>query len=174
MQVEWKMFPLHPETPAEGKSLEALFNASSLEIKTMVDGLKHKAEELGLPFGDRTMTYNSRLAQELGIWAAENGYGHPFHMAAFKSYFAEGKNLADRTVLLEIVEKAGFLREQAEVILKNRSYRKEVDRDWHYCREQKVTAVPAFSMGEHTLVGAQNYETLEKLLFLNGFSKHKI
>lgn len=158
------MFPLHPETPPEGQSLEALFNTSSLEIKAMVDNLKAKARSMGLPFGDRTMTYNSRLAQELGIWAEECGHGHQFHMAAFESYFVHGKNLAEIPILLELAKIAGLSPEQAEEILHTRKYKEAVDKEWHYCRERKITAVPTFSLGTQVLVGAQSYQTLQNFL----------
>ncbi len=67
----------------------------------MIDHLRITAEELGLPFGPRNKTYNSRLAQELGLWAEDQGKGEPFHMAAFHAYFADGLNLAKMPVLLE-------------------------------------------------------------------------
>ena len=33
----------------------------------MINRLRQVAAEIGLPFGNRTMTYNSRLAQEMGV-----------------------------------------------------------------------------------------------------------
>jgi len=63
----------------------------------MVRRLRFQAMELGLPFGERTITCNSRLAQELGLWAESKGKGKQFHNAAFRAYFAEGHNLRSRT-----------------------------------------------------------------------------
>ena len=39
----------------------------NFDIDQMMTHLKQVSSGLGLPFGDRKMTYNSRLAQELGI-----------------------------------------------------------------------------------------------------------
>ena len=47
-------------------TLEALFAGQPVDIPAILARLKRVAGELGLPFGDRPMTYNSRLAQELG------------------------------------------------------------------------------------------------------------
>jgi len=41
----------------------------------MMVRLKNAADAEGLPWGTRKMTYNSRLAQELGKWAEEKGRG---------------------------------------------------------------------------------------------------
>lgn len=52
--------------------------------------LKATAAKLGLPFGDRTATCNSRRAQELGKWAEAENRGEPFHRLAFEAYFVKG------------------------------------------------------------------------------------
>ena len=49
--------------------MENLFAGRPVDIPGMLTRLRQVARELDLPFGDRTMTYNSRLAQELGKWA---------------------------------------------------------------------------------------------------------
>ena len=69
MHVRWVHFPLHPETPAEGASLEALFAGRDIDLEAMYAHMKSLMDEEGLPYGRRTHTYNSRLAQELGTWA---------------------------------------------------------------------------------------------------------
>jgi predicted DsbA family dithiol-disulfide isomerase len=137
----------------------------------MVAHLQSTAGELGLPFGPRIMTYNSRLAQELGLWAVSLGKGKEFHLAAFKAYFADGLNLCKVTVLLEIIEKLGLPEKEAARILAERSYKDDVDRDWQESRFKGITAVPTFMMGRHKLVGAQNYEALVQLVHLNGAVK---
>jgi len=130
----------------------------------MIEHLKTTAESLGLPFGSRTKTYNSRLAQELGLWAEDKGNGTPFHLAAFKAYFVDGLNLAKRAVLLDLVREVGLPVDEAEKVLTDRSYLQAVDRDWDESRLRGITAVPTFIMGQHKLVGAQQYESLSELV----------
>ncbi len=69
IDIRWTAFPLHRDTPEEGKTLEELFKGRDVDIDQMMAHLKQVASGLGLPFGDRKMTYNSRLAQEVGKWA---------------------------------------------------------------------------------------------------------
>lgn len=110
------------------------------------------------------MTYNSRLAQELGLWAESIGGGHAFHLAAFRAYFAHGKNLAREDVLVELADEAGLSRSEAKTILANRSWAAGVDADWQYARDMGITAVPTFVFGTSRLVGAQSYHSLATLV----------
>ena len=169
--MRWRAFPLHPDTPEEGLSLEKLFANYPVDINQIMLRLKNKAAELGLPLGERKKTYNSRLAQELGIWAESKNRGDAFHMAAFKAYFVDCKNIAKIPVLLDLAASAGLLREEAETVLSTRAFKDAVDEDWAISKAMGVTAVPTFVINQDKLVGAQPYETLEKFMAVNGVKK---
>ncbi len=173
MTVRWRAFPLHPETPEEGRLLEELFRTTPEKIAEMMARLRLTAEELHLPFGARNKTYNSRLAQELGLWAEDQGRGEQFHLAAFHAYFAEGLNLAKTPVLLRLARQAGLPEKEAEQILTNRTYREKVDRDWAESRFKSINAVPTFVMGQHKLVGAQSYQAITELVAYYGVTARK-
>ena len=132
----------------------------------MIGELQKTAQSLGLPFNARPKTFNSRLAQELGLWAEDQGHGDLFHMAAFHAYFADGVNLAKIPELLTIAKKAGLDTKEAEQVLSKRSYKEKVDLDWADSRFKGVSAVPTFIMGQHKLTGAQSYQVLEELVNL--------
>jgi len=151
--------------------LTDLFRTDALRIEQMVAGLQANANRLGLPFGPRSTTYNSRLAQELGLWADDKGHGHSFHMAAFHAYFAEGKNLAQEQVLLDLAKNAGLSTDEAKTVLTSRSYRAQVDRDWQESYKLQITAVPTFVLGDSRLVGAQSYASLAGLMLKHGVRK---
>jgi predicted DsbA family dithiol-disulfide isomerase len=133
----------------------------------MITKLKKVAAGEGLPFGDRTMTYNSRPAQELGKWAEEEGKGDAFHQAMFRAYFAEGRNIADEAVLLDVAASVTLEKEMARKVLQEKTYKKEVDQDWRRAYDLGITAAPTFLMGFSRLVGAQAYEVLERFILNN-------
>ena len=60
-------FPLHPDTPAEGRTLQAMFGSGPADIQAKNDRMRGLMAAENLPYNDRSHTYNSRLAQELGI-----------------------------------------------------------------------------------------------------------
>jgi len=130
----------------------------------MLTRLKEVARTEGLAFGDRKMTYNSRLAQELGKWAEAKGRGQEFHKAVFAAYFAEGQNIALPEVLAAAAGSSGLPADEALEVVKTRCFKKAVDRDWGRSRQLGVTAVPTFMIDGARLVGAQPYEFLEKFI----------
>jgi predicted DsbA family dithiol-disulfide isomerase len=162
--VHWRAFPLHPETPPDGQSLEDLFAGRPINIPEMLAHLRKTADQLGLPFGDRQMTFNSRRAQELGKWAENCGRGDAFHNAVFRAYFANGLNIAADTVLMDIAQSVDLDPQEARIIIEGGQYREAVDRDWQRSRNMGITAVPTFVMNQQRLVGAQTYQDLTRFI----------
>jgi len=172
IDVRWRAFPLHPETPEEGTLLKDLFsNFSNEDLTKMKDRLKEAAEEAGLPLGDRAKTFNSRLAQELGKWAESKDKGDQFHHAVFKAFFADGINIAKIPALVDIAASVGLPREESESVLVKRTFKAEVDEDWLLSQKNGITAVPTFVMNKDRLVGARPYEMLEELMEESGVKK---
>jgi len=164
VKVEWVHFPLHPDTPAEGRSLEDLFAGRKVDRKAMHAQMKARMDAEGLPYGERTMTYNSRLAQELGKWAETQSGGDAIHDALFRAYFVEARDISQPAVLLDIVERVGLSVDGAREALETRTFKAAVDADWELSRRYGVTGVPTFVAGRNGVVGAQPYEALEELV----------
>jgi len=164
VQVRMVHFPLHPDTPAQGKSLQELFAGRGYDIPKMQAQMRARMQAEGLPYGDRKMTYNSRLAQELGKWADTQPGGEAIHDALFRAYFVDGRNIGDAQVLVEIAESVGLPGDKAREVLEQRSFKAAVDADWQKSREYGVTGVPTFVSGGRGVVGAQPYEVLEQLV----------
>ncbi len=148
--------------------MENLFAGRPVDIPGMLTRLRQVARELDLPFGDRTMTYNSRLAQELGKWADDQGRGVAFHQAVFLAYFQHGENIARQAVLLKLCAAVGLDPARARAVMDQRSYRGAVDQDWQRSRQMGITAVPTFVLDGQRLVGAQSYAALEGLVLSAG------
>jgi predicted DsbA family dithiol-disulfide isomerase len=172
--VRWIAFPLHPNTPPEGLTLEELFAGRSMDIDQMMERLLRVALEEGLPLGERKKTYNSRLAQELGKWAEAQGQGDRFHRAAFRAYFVDGKNIAEIPILVDLAASLGLPAEEAREVLETRTYQKAVDADWSRARAIGVNAVPTFLLGQSALVGAQPYQVLEDFLRANNIGRRRV
>lgn len=164
MKIEWVHFPLHPDTPMEGRSLEDLFRGRNVDRKAMHAQMKARMDAEGLPYGERTMTYNSRLAQELGKWADTQPGGEAIHEALFRAYFVDARDISKIDVLLEIAREVGLPVEAAREVLAKRTFKEAVDADWKLSRDYGITGVPTFVAGMYGVVGAQPYETLERLV----------
>ena len=164
VKVEWVHFPLHPDTPAEGRALSDLFAGRSVDRQAMHAQMKARMDAEGLPYGERTMTYNSRLAQELGKWADTQPGGEAIHDALFRAYFVEARDISQPAVLLDIAKRVGLPADGAREVLEKRTFKDAVDADWKLSRQYGVTGVPTFVVGRFGVVGAQPYEALEQLV----------
>jgi predicted DsbA family dithiol-disulfide isomerase len=164
VQVKFVHFPLHPDTPSEGRSLEALFAGRGYDIPKMQAQMRARMAAEGLPYGDRKMTYNSRLAQELASWAVAQPGGEAIHDALFRAYFVDGKNIGDPDVLVEVATSVGLSADEARNVIQTRSHKAAVDADWEKSRQYGVTGVPTYIVGSRGVVGAQPYEALEELV----------
>jgi len=164
LRVKWVHFPLHPDTPAAGRSLEELFAGRGYDIEKRQAEMRARMQAEGLPYGKRTMTYNSRLAQELAAWADAQPGGEAIHDALFRAYFVDARNIGEPDVLVEIAAAAGLPADKAREVIEQRTYRAAVDADWEKSRRYGVTGVPTFVVGDRGVVGAQPYEVLEELV----------
>jgi len=63
LTVHWTHFPLHPDTPDSGILLEELFRERGYDIEAMKQRMSALMTEENLAYGNRSHTYNSRLAQ---------------------------------------------------------------------------------------------------------------
>ena len=142
-----------------------------MDLKEAKARVKEAAERFGLPLMDREMTYNTRLAQELGAWAETQGKGDEFHNAVFRAYFVDGKNIGQASVLIDVAGSIGFPEGEAQKVLEGRAFREVVDFDWARCRRMGVTAVPTAVIGRQAVIGAQPYQAFEELMRVCGVKR---
>ncbi len=157
-------FPLHPDTPDEGRTLQDMFGCGPEEIEAKNTRMKGLMETEGLSYNDRSHTYNSRLAQEIGTWADTQAGGEAIHDKFYEAYFVNGRNVGDLDVIIDVVKSAGLDEQEARAVLDDRRFKDAVDADWEKSHSYGVTGVPTFVCKGQGLVGAQPYEGLEQLM----------
>jgi len=168
IEIVIRHFPLHPDTPENGLTLESLFSGRDVDVSAMQARMTRLMAEEGLPYGERTMTYNSRMAQELAKWAETQTGGADIHDALYRAYFVDNLNLAKIDILVQIAERVGLPAVEAERVLEERQFREAVAADWERSHALGITGVPAFVIEDRGLAGAQPFEQLEGLLLSAG------
>jgi len=168
VQLRWSVFPLHPDTPPEGRELTELFAGREAMIRDMQTRLLQIAAVEGLPLAERSRTYNSRLAQELGKWAELQGRGDQFRHMVYRAYFVEGVNIARTEELLRIAAVVGLPAEETRTVLEERSCAAAVDADWQRAMDLRITAVPTHFCDGKRLTGFAAYEDFVRLIGMNG------
>ncbi len=150
-----------------------LYAGRNVDPEAMYQRMKGLMDQEGLPYGRRTHTYNSRLAQELGKWADTQPGGEAIHDKLYRAYFVEAKNIGDIDVLVDIAASAGLPPEEARAVLTERRFKDEVDADWSKSHAYGVTGVPTFVAARYGVVGAQPYEVLEQLVQRAGAARRE-
>ena len=140
------------------------YKSRNIDPEAAYARMKALMDAEGLPYGRRTHSYNSRLAQELGKWADTQPGGEPIHDKLYRAYFVEARNIGDIDLLVEIAASVGLPAEEARAVLEERRFSEEVDADWERSHRYGVTGVPTFVADRHGVVGAQPYEVLEQLV----------
>ena len=164
IDIELIHFPLHPDTPVEGRKLLDLFRSTQDDIDKKNQNMSALMKREGLPFNDRVYTFNSRLAQEIGVWAEKVDHSTSIHDNFFEAYFVHGLNIGLENVILEIVDKSGLDRDEAKKIIQNRLFSDEIDQHWKKSRNYGVTGVPTYVYNNQSIVGAQPLENLYEFL----------
>jgi predicted DsbA family dithiol-disulfide isomerase len=167
IDIKWTAFPLHPETPEEGLTLEELFAGRPVDIKQVLANLSRTAKDLGLPFGKREKTYNSRLAQELGKWAESMGKGAEYHRAVYHAFFVKGCDIGSAPILADLAEEIGLSGKEAKRIAAARPFKDAVDTDWARSLEVDPDYVPSLMVGNNLLVNPQEYSLWEQFMIEN-------
>jgi predicted DsbA family dithiol-disulfide isomerase len=164
IEVRMVHFPLHPETPQEGRTLQDMFGTGPEEIKAKNGHMKGLMDIEGLPYNTRSHTYNSRLAQEIGSWAETQPGGNAIHDKFFEAYFVNRQNIGDVSVIIDIVKSVSLDEQKALKVINDRTFKDAVDADWEKSHSYGVTGVPTFVSTGQSLVGAQSFDTLVHLM----------
>jgi len=161
VQVEWRPFELHPETPRGGAKLRM---ANSPGFARMLTNMQQMARQAGLPFNPPPMLSNSRCALEAVEYAREHARFEVYHLAIFRAYFQHGQDIGDWAVLMAAANEAGLDREAMRQTVEQGTYRETVETHIGEAQRLGITAVPTFILDGLTVVGAQPYEVFRQTM----------
>src|SRR5256714_14773540 len=140
-----------------------LYAGRYVDPEAMYARMKGLMDAEGLPYGRRTHTYNSRLAQELGKWADTRLGGEAIHDALYRAYFVEARNIGDPDILVDIAQSVGVPAEEARAVLEERRFKDGLRSRWGEKHQKSGTGVSPFFVPPYGGVRAPPYEGLRQL-----------
>lgn len=159
--IEWHPFQLNPDMPPEGMDrrtyLETKFGGREQAVAVYAR-IAEAAEAAGLTIDFEAIqrTPNTIDAHRLIHWAGLEGRQTAIVSSLFKAYFVEGRDIGDRTVLLDIAEASGLDRAMIERLLTSDADTADIRARDAHARERGVTGVPTFVIAnQHVAPGAQ-------------------
>ncbi len=163
LRVNWRFIEIHPDTPAEGQSVEALGYVPA-QWKQMMDSLEKMAEEDGITIGKHHFTTNSHKVLLLAEAAKEAGKEvfYALNDNLYQAYFGEGRNIGDSSVLREIATRSGVSDEIVERAWQDSKYEEVLSKNLLNSVSLNVTGTPTFFFGENRLTGAVSETALRE------------
>jgi predicted DsbA family dithiol-disulfide isomerase len=169
-EVHWNPFQLNPDMPREGRDRAAYraWKFGSAEKAAALDQrITEAAANAGLAFRTDLMTRtpNTIDAHRLVWFAGQNGVQDATMEAVFKAYFIEGRDIGDRSVLVECGTTAGLQPKVVGDFLAGDLADKEMRASDQAARASGVSGVPSFFLDGYSLFsGAMPAETIANAL----------
>ena len=164
--VRWHAYELNPDLPSEGIDrngyLEAKFGGPerAAQIYARVEEAGTRAG-IAFDFGRIPRQPNTRDAYRLIAWVQANGNADPLVERLFRAFFLEGRNIADRDMLVSLAAEAGIDPAEARAWLESGRGAQEIAHAEARARELGITGVPFFIFdGRVGLSGAHPPEAI--------------
>ena len=113
----------------------------------------------------------SRPALEAAEYAKEQARFNQFHLAIFKAYLEEGRNIGLRSILRDIAERCELDGDELERSLNEGWYAERIDKQNEEARALGINGVPAYIIGSYIVEGTQPYEVFQRAINLIHFNK---
>ncbi|MBI5463053.1 MAG: DsbA family protein [Gammaproteobacteria bacterium] len=161
LRINWCMTEIHADNPPEGCPPTDT-GYTPAQWGRMVTDLDVFAAEDGVRFGGLDYTTNSHRALLLAEAAKEEGSEafYAVHRRLFEMYLCEGRNLADKQLLRELVGSLGLNPSLPDRAWNEPRYERKLQEYALAARELGVSATPTFFFGPQPLLGLQTLDTL--------------
>ncbi|HEX2062323.1 MAG TPA: DsbA family protein [Thermoanaerobaculia bacterium] len=169
LELDWRGFELHPETPPGGMRLDEYFPPERL--RGMGESMKNFAAQHGIDdFVQRERIPNTRRALALAEVAREEGRLEEYRQRAMDAHWRDGLDIEDDEVLRNLARESG-LPDDAVERSKDPKYLDRIDAIREEANAIGVEGIPTFVLGRYGFSGAQPYESFVALAERAGAKK---
>ena len=171
VQVVWKAYQLSPAFPLDSsmstfKYLSEHRGYPEQKLTRATKALAEVGEKYGVDFHfEKAISYNTLKAHRLIQWSAKSHKSSALKDALMEAHFCLGIDLSSEVALLQIVEKVGLSKTEAQQILGSNQFVAEVKDDMRRAEQLGITGVPFFLInGKQQISGAQDDRVFERAL----------
>ncbi len=158
VDLEWKAYELRPGLSPEGIPRTPKVG----EMNGFLPHLSERADEMGLKLKRSPIVPCSRLALEVAEYAKEQGKFDQFHLAVFKAYWEEVKNIGLRSVIREIVQECGLDTDEVERCLDEGRFTQAIKTQSEEAKGSGINGIPAYIVGGFLIEGVQPYQFFQR------------
>lgn len=171
IELDWQPFELNPTMPKGGQNviehIAEKYGASIEDQKLSKQQMTKNGAELGFKFDyfDEMKMVNTRDAHVLLDYAKEQGKQTELNLTYVTAFFSDRKDISNRAVLLEELEKVGLDKNEANARLESVDARNKVIEEEITWQRMGVSAVPTFVFNRKSaLSGAQPVDVFKQTL----------
>ena len=158
VQVLGKAFILRPDIPKGGTLRPPRTGESGDQLS---EPLRSFAEQAGLVMRRSTMSPYTMYALEATEYAQQQGQFDAFHLATYKAYWEDLKDIGDIAVIQELALGCGLDWPELAGRLDSGYYRDTVLGQYQQAMNLGIRGIPAFLIGNQLFTGAQPYDTFK-------------
>jgi predicted DsbA family dithiol-disulfide isomerase len=172
-QLHFEPFELNPQMGPEGEDvgehIAKKYGSTPEQQAANRENIRQRGAAVGFEFRKegRGRIWNTFDAHRLLYWAGEVDAGkqHALKKELLKAYHGEARNPSDPQVLLDCAAGAGLDRDDAEAVLQEGRYAKEVREREGFWQQHGIHAVPSVIVNDQYLIqGGQPPELFEQAL----------
>ncbi|MBT8317682.1 MAG: DsbA family oxidoreductase [Lutibacter sp.] len=171
IELDWQPFELNPAMPKEGQNviehITEKYGSSLEDQKISKQQMIENGAELGFTFDyfDAMRMVNTRDAHILLDFAKEQRKQTELNLKYVAAFFSNRKDISDRTILLEELEKIGLDKNEAILRLESENVRNKVIEEENTWKNIGVNSVPTFLFNRKSaLSGAQPVNVFKQVL----------
>ena len=170
-EIHFQPFELNPQMGPEGEDIAEhitrKYGSTPEQLARNQEGIRARGAALGFTFDmdKRSRIYSTFDAHRLLHWTGIEDRQHELKQALFDAYFTDGRNPADRDVLVDVAVRAGLDGDRARAVLESDQYAQEVREREQYFQRLGIQAVPSVIIDNQYLIqGGQPVEAFEQAL----------
>jgi predicted DsbA family dithiol-disulfide isomerase len=159
IQVDWRGFELHPETPRGGMELSRLYPGGI--SKDREEQMQQFAASFGIHDMKRAAKIpNTRRALGMAEFARDQDKLDSFRSLTMEAYWKEGQDIEDSEILRGLALASGLDPDIAIKAADDPVYLSRVDTLRLEATQNQVSGIPTFIFGAERVVGCQKYEVI--------------
>jgi predicted DsbA family dithiol-disulfide isomerase len=163
VEVEWRPFELHPETPTSGARLDGRLGGAA-RARAYEQNILGIARDSSIDMRMPMVIANSHRALEAAEFAREHGGFDALHAGLFASYFEEGRDIGDVDVICDVARTCGVDDQRLRQSLADETYAARIDEITDAARGDEILSTPTFIFpGGFRLIGGQEYAVFQSV-----------
>ena len=144
--------------PLSGWSGRSSPDRAKVKVPLTRQDVRRITGKMGIPMNPPPITTDPTIAGAASLLAEERGLLRQWIVEVMRAEWAQGLDIGEEQVLLEVGEKMGLEREALQAAFTNPDYLMQMEDNWNEAQQLGLIGVPSFQVGEALFWGSDRIE----------------